>query len=187
MHRPLLLVSIVALCLSACGPREELTDEQRRQRSLALFANFQEQLLQQLQSAIGEAGFAGAVEKCHVVSPELEEQLAEEGFSVRRISERYRNPEHVPDDFEQRVLDQWRADLALGEKIDVVAERTDDGYRVMRPIKIANNLCLKCHGGPDTMDPAAAAKIDALYPGDRAKGYENIGELRGAFSVLWHR
>ncbi len=179
--------SLLATLLIACGDQSQLTDEQRRERSLALFADFQQQLLQELQTAIGESGFAGAVEKCHVVSPELETQLAEEGFSIRRISDRPRNPDHAPDEFEQRILEQWRESLANGEKIGVVAERTGENYRVMRPIKIANNLCLKCHGGPDSIDSAAAAKIDALYPEDRAKGYEQIGELRGAFSVVWHR
>jgi hypothetical protein len=40
--------------------------------------------------------------------------------------------------------------------------------------------CLKCHG--TDIDPAVAAKLDALYPKDMARGYK-AGDVRGAFTL----
>jgi hypothetical protein len=40
--------------------------------------------------------------------------------------------------------------------------------------------CLKCHG--ENLDPKVAAKLDALYPHDQARGYK-AGDVRGAFTV----
>lgn len=39
-------------------------------------------------------------------------------------------------------------------------------------------LCLACHGSE--LDPEVAARLDALYPQDEARGFE-VGELRGLF------
>jgi hypothetical protein len=44
----------------------------------------------------------------------------------------------------------------------------------------AAKICLTCHG--TNLDPALAAEIDSLYPGDKATGYSE-GDLRGAFWV----
>jgi hypothetical protein len=40
-------------------------------------------------------------------------------------------------------------------------------------------LCLKCHGGD--IDAKVAERLDALYPDDQARGY-NQGDIRGAFT-----
>jgi len=40
--------------------------------------------------------------------------------------------------------------------------------------------CLKCHG--EDIDPKVAAKLDALYPQDNARGYK-VGQVRGAFTL----
>jgi hypothetical protein len=51
------------------------------------------------------------------------------------------------------------------------------GY--VEPI-LVQPLCLTCHGDP--LAPDIAARIDELYPEDRAVGYE-IGDLRGVFWI----
>jgi hypothetical protein len=45
------------------------------------------------------------------------------------------------------------------------------------PTKI---VCLKCHGSE--IDPKIVAKLDELYPEDKAVGYKQ-GDIRGAFYV----
>ena len=40
--------------------------------------------------------------------------------------------------------------------------------------------CVTCHG--ETIAPSIAAKIDELYPADKATGFRE-GDLRGAFVV----
>ena len=41
-------------------------------------------------------------------------------------------------------------------------------------------MCLNCHG--KDIDREVVARIDALYPEDRARGYA-VGDLRGVFWV----
>ena len=43
-------------------------------------------------------------------------------------------------------------------------------------------LCLTCHG--ETLAPELAAAIAREYPNDQATGFK-LGELRGAFRVVW--
>ena len=42
-------------------------------------------------------------------------------------------------------------------------------------------VCTACYGGG--IAPEVAAALDALYPEDRAQGFE-VGEIRGAFSIV---
>jgi hypothetical protein len=41
-------------------------------------------------------------------------------------------------------------------------------------------ICLECHGA--NLAPEVAARLDALYPEDRARGFK-IGDIRGAFTL----
>jgi hypothetical protein len=156
-------------------------DAPEAQRALALFDSFQRDLKTELSAAIASGGTAGAIDRCHTVSPALEERLSREGITVRRISDRPRNPAHAPDEFEARALEYWSGELAAGRPLAPRAEQTDAGVRVMRPI-LVQGMCLACHGDPEQIEARTLAKIRARYPSDRATGYQE-GELRGAFSA----
>ena len=51
----------------------------------------------------------------------------------------------------------------------------------MKAIGTAEKPCLTCHGS--NIKPELAAKINSLYPEDKATGYK-AGELRGAFTIM---
>ncbi len=61
--------------------------------------------------------------------------------------------------------------------VDQQGQRT---YRYMKAIPTAEKPCLACHG--KALAPQVRARLDALYPEDRATGYE-AGEIRGAFTL----
>ena len=42
-------------------------------------------------------------------------------------------------------------------------------------------VCTVCHG--NGIAPEVAARLDALYPDDLARGFE-AGDIRGAFSIV---
>jgi hypothetical protein len=52
-------------------------------------------------------------------------------------------------------------------------------FRYMSAIP-TQKICLGCHG--KSIDPQVKAKLEALYPEDRATGFSE-GDLRGAFVI----
>lgn len=156
----------------------------QKERSIAAFAGLQKELGGALQKAVKTEGIAAAIASCRTLSPRIEAGKSTGEVRIRRISDRYRNPDHAPDPYEASILAQWKNDLAAGEKPGVLSAETDAGFRVMKPIIIGNGLCLQCHGAPAEMNPDAAREIARLYPDDRATGYK-LGDLRGAFTAVW--
>ena len=96
---------------------------------------------------------------------------------------RVRNPANAPDGIERDVLEQFSADLGLGQRARPARGRVRD--RPQRPGRAplharhpTDALCLTCHG--KSLAPEVAAAIARDYPGDQATGFEQ-GQLRGAF------
>ena len=133
-------------------------------------------------------GPAGAVQACSAVAMDLAGRHEKEGWRIRRVSDRLRNPQDAPDAYEARVLSRFLSMKASGtlkpasEAGEVVVEGGKRYLRYMKPIFIPGPLCLKCHGGPAEIAPDVKARLRQLYPEDQATGY-SIGDLRGAVSV----
>jgi hypothetical protein len=70
------------------------------------------------------------------------------------------------------------ATLERGEVVSVGNEKT---YRYMKALP-TNALCLSCHGAAEQMTPGIRAKLQALYPDDKATGYA-VGQIRGALTL----
>ena len=158
--------------------------EQSRQLALQLGG----QLKGELTKAIAEGGPIAAINVCYLRAPEIAAQLSQaSGARVGRTALRVRNPSNAPDELERTVLEQFAADLGSGpvdRPLEAVFEiRRGDAVerRYMRAIP-TDALCLTCHG--KTIAPELAAAIARDYPKDQATGFE-LGQLRGAFSVVW--
>ena len=171
-----ILTFLVSVLFLQCSP------DSSEKKLLGKFDEFQKGLQSRLQKAVKSRGFAGAIDTCKSASPEMEKEMST-GLIVRRVSDKPRNPMHIPDAFEAEVLAQWKAQISEGKKPAVYSKKTSAGFRVMKPIMIGAPLCLKCHGGPSELDKDAQAKLAELYPDDKATGYK-MGELRGAFSGI---
>jgi hypothetical protein len=52
-------------------------------------------------------------------------------------------------------------------------------FRYMKAIPTAE-LCVACHGAE--IPPDVAAKLEELYPQDKARGFQP-GDIRGAFTI----
>lgn len=135
-----------------------------------------------------EKGPAGALEACAAVAQDLARKHEGEGWRIRRVSDRPRNPADAPDAYEARVLAAFAQQHAKGqlrpdsEHVEVVTESGQRFVRYMKPITIPGALCLKCHGTPSDIAPDVQARIRKLYPRDRATGYK-VNDFRGAVSV----
>jgi hypothetical protein len=141
-----------------------------------------------MQVEVRARGPAGALEQCSKIALGLAKQHEEEGWRVRRVSVKYRNPADAPDEYEARVLDEFAALKAKGElqvdteHAEVVTEEGRRYLRYMKPIVLGSPVCLSCHGGPDDISPEVKAELQRLYPQDKSFGYR-IADLRGAVSV----
>jgi len=90
---------------------------------------------------------------------------------VKRTSDRPRNPEMAPDEWEREALAAFKADPSLKDR----CEKIGDGQQVFRyaiPV-VVEESCLQCHGEPrGELDPTGYAK-EGL----------RLGELKGIVSV----
>lgn len=183
IHKIIILIFLISI--ATCSESNQETTDERVYKSLEVFKNFQENLQNELKAGIEKGGVHGAVSFCKIKSSELETKAGLEGMTVKRISDKPRNPDHSPDDWEISVLQSWKAKLDNREKITIASTTTPDGkFRVMQPILIKNSMCLSCHGDPKTMQPPTLEILNKLYPKDKAKGYA-MHDLRGAFSATW--
>jgi hypothetical protein len=117
-------------------------------------------------------------EVCRPVGERAGRIAAENGWMVRQLSERYRNPAHEADPEARRVLRRMGEDgtlMGLWMRAEVDGR---PGHRYYRRI-IVEPACLACHG-------ARNARPDFVrkgYPADRAYGFEP-SDLRGVYSVF---
>lgn len=106
------------------------------------------------------------------------------GWSVRRVTDKARNPLDMPDAYERQVLAEFEKRLGGGEKEVARYEVVEEGgvryARFMKAIAV-EAVCLTCHGSSEVA-PDVAERIKTLYPHDRAMGYQ-LGDLRGALSI----
>ena len=145
-------------------------------------------LLSVLDEEIKKGGAEGAVGVCREKAPAMAKAASEKsGWAIRRVSLKNRNPKAVPDAWEEAVLKEFDKRAAAGEKptsLEKGAVVTVDGKQMYRYMKAlpTQDLCLNCHGTPDRISPAVQAKLQELYPADKAVGY-HLAEIRGAMTI----
>lgn len=148
-------------------------------------AAFGEALKEELINGMNNGGPVTAIGACNEKAPAIAAAKSQEGWKVGRTSQKLRNQKNAPDAWEQAALAEFEARKAKGEtadklaKAEIVTENGQKTFRFMKAIPTAP-LCLACHG--KELKPEVAARLDALYPGDQARGYGD-GELRGAFTL----
>lgn len=178
-----LLPTLLAGCVSA-PPADMSWVPQARSVSTAV----PPKLLAVLQEEIARGGPEGAIAACRDQAPALARAASEQtGWTVRRVSLRNRNPKAVPDAWERAALEDFDRRAAAGEppaQLERVEVVNDGGRRLQRYMRAlpTQDLCVQCHGTPDRISPAVAAKLTQIYPQDRAVGYR-VGQIRGAITL----
>jgi hypothetical protein len=146
-------------------------------------------LLSVLQDEIARSGPEGAIGACNEKAPAMARAASEQsGWAIRRVSLRNRNPKAVPDAWERAVLEDFDRRAAAHEPVGGL-ERSElvkeaDGRSVQRYMRALPTieLCTQCHGQTAQMKPAVLARLQAMYPNDRAVGYAP-GDIRGAITL----
>lgn len=150
--------------------------------SLAVMEETKKTLGGELKAAMIRGGIAEAVAYCNVHALPLTDSIGQRyNATVKRVTDKPRNPANAPTQAERKHLDHWRNLIAAGDQRVVTEEESAEAYHYYMPIKI-EPLCLNCHGMPgETVTAESQALIAAKYPNDKATGYQ-VGDLRG----LWH-
>lgn len=177
-YRPYLLLLLILPLLSACaGDKEEqeITQGDIERAQMAL-QPFKEDLLSALGSAL-EKDPASAIQVCQSKASQIAARRGRGGVKMGRTSHRLRNRNNAPAPWMKPLLDAY----AQGsEDRPYRTVRVDDdmiGY--VEPI-ITKPVCLTCHGA--NISEPIAAQLYALYPNDKATGFESE-EFRGLFWV----
>ena len=179
-----LAAALAAVIVTAAPAAEDLAP--RLEASKAAVMGLAKSLKSELEAAMKAGGPVQAIAVCNEEAPEIAaEQSAAHQVYVGRTSLRLRNPENAPDDWEQGVLEDFERRHAAGEaaetlvRYEVVEGEAGPEFRYMKAIP-TGEVCLACHGAD--LRPEVAARLDELYPQDRARGFA-VGDLRGAFTV----
>ena len=162
--------------------RFEQALREARQVSTELTEKVRGLLLQEIE----RGGIVNAVRVCSGLAQEITHQFNRStGHYARRVSLRYRNPKNIPDDYEQRKLEEFdflnREKRLENEYMEVVKEGSQEYLRYMKPL-VAIPLCLVCHGPKENIPSEIKAILTEKYPDDRATGFLS-GDVRGTISV----
>ncbi len=147
-----------------------------------LVAGFTGELREELMAALSGGDAVGVIEVCATKAPEIAAAHSAGGWSIRRVSDRSRNPDNRATTTETVILLGF-ADTAVTPPFVETWEELDSlkAYRYYKPIR-TEPLCLKCHGDLQTLAPGVMDAVKKRYPSDRATGYK-AGELRGMLVV----
>lgn len=190
--RALIVFSISALLLISCGQKSDqesakADDILLMTTSGKLIVRFQKELKSELVAAMNLGGPVNAISVCQVRAPEIAAGFSNEFWSIRRVTDKNRNPDNLATEHELEILGSFADTAATGpahyyEWVDSADTRTFCFYM---PIRVMP-LCINCHGAEADIDDATRATLSELYPDDKAVGYK-AGDLRGMFvvEVIW--
>ena len=192
MKTTLLCTGVFLLFLS-CGPSsssesdataadiQQAYDAGRRISTLA-----QATLLSQVGQALAEGDAAHAVRFCNVEASAVVDSLNRaHNCTVHRLTPRRRNPANkIESSYDRIAWNSFRSAKPADNADTVLLDRgvTPVYYK---PIFIASELCLQCHGSRSTQIALSTLEtIDSLYPEDAAVNYV-LGDLRGMWKVAY--
>lgn len=140
-----------------------------------------------LMEAIEKGGPAYAVEFCNTRALPITDSVSKHfNASIRRVSDRPRNPKNKANQKELEVIKKYKSQLADGEKLEPLVQEENSKKQFYYPI-LTSGICLKCHGSTDNdINSETLNKLNTLYPSDEAIGYEE-NQVRGIWSIIFER
>ncbi len=202
LNRFMIFVACLALGFGACSKPQEQTKSEiaqpKRTLDTAYYLERGDDLVSSAKQTISTA-LVGAMEKggvkyaatfCNVAAYPIVDSLSTaHRATIRRVSDKPRNPKDAMDEEESKVFSFFKEKLKQpnAELMPIVMQTNDSTVSYYSPIKISMPTCLKCHGevGKDVKTEDYAI-LKTLYPDDKAIGYKQ-GDLRGMFSIRFSR
>lgn len=117
-------------------------------------------------------------EVCAPVGEEAKRVAEANGWTVRQLAEKYRNPVNTADREAARFIHTFTADPSV-QGVWIRTEMNGvPGMRYLRRIEVKES-CMPCHGTRDSRPEF----IKTGYPRDRAYNFD-VGDIRGVYSVF---
>ncbi len=188
MRNPISIFTVFVSCIfllaiTDCGEKAA-SDAELARASRHMANSFMGELKAELYAAIEDSGVIAAIAICAERAPEISARYSSlPGWTVKRVSAKYRNPNNAPDEFETESLEilENRPANAGDEYFNWVDENGEKSFRFLKVIKMKAR-CLNCHGDKDKFDNDLLTILEEKYPDDQATGFK-LDEHRGAFSV----
>lgn len=114
-------------------------------------------------------------EVCKPVGMKAKQLSQEEGWQVKQVAKKYRNPDHAPQTLQETMA---IAQFENNPNLVSFAETKEDGLHYYRRITV-DGSCLACHGAKADRP----AFVKAKYLEDLAYDFQ-AGDLRGIYSVV---
>jgi len=179
-----LFLILFLLVASIHATAEEITNKANLEsEAMGIVKKFAGSLKPQLKKAIQSGGLEQAVNICSVEAPKIARELSEQtDWNIKRVSLKPRNNNAVPNDSEEKILQQFNQRQIQGESPSTItySEITNNKFRFMKAQSV-EAICLNCHG--KSVAPNVKNVIKQHYPEDSAMGY-SLGQIRGAFSLV---
>jgi cytochrome c553 len=139
---------------------------------------------QNLMGTIQKKGTLEALAFCNIQAMPLTDSMAtKHKATIKRISDKNRNPNNKANAEELKYIAQFKTDLAAKKEIKPVVIEKENKVQFYYPIE-TNSMCLQCHG--KQIKPEVSKQIMKLYPKDLAIGY-NENEVRGIWSITFDK
>jgi hypothetical protein len=175
------------LMLISCGSKESSTTERidstyvSRGNVIAKISF--ETISGELQKALADGGIENALHYCNERAYPITDSLAiAHGVSIKRVSNKNRNPSNRSDKVEDYLIKGFSIELSEGKELTPKLILKDDTILFYKPI-ITNALCLNCHGTAGReLTLQNDSLIRKLYPYDKAVGYQ-VNQLRGLWRI----
>ena len=151
-----------------------LSTQASEQEAMKAIKSLGQSLKKELKMAMKKSP-SHAVSVCNTQAMKVTKAAAKKAIAVGRVSLKNRNPNNLPKDWMSAFVEKYHEKKI--KKPYVVVDITKNKKGILKPIK-TGPLCLKCHGS--NIDSLTEAKINSLYPNDKAVGYK-VGEIRGFF------
>lgn len=168
---------------------EESVKQEYLQKGGKIANATQAELMKNVKQAMKKGGPVYAIEFCNVHALSIKDSLSHlHDCEIQRIALKYRNPMDEPQtERGKEQLNRYKRAHQDGETIKPEVYVFDDRIEYYKPIFIAMETCLKCHGEPgkDIAD-ATLEEINERYPDDLATGYA-LNDFRGAWKITFRK
>jgi hypothetical protein len=175
-------IGLIIFVFSGCGGK--IADADMAAAARSMVGQYAEELKTELYAALEDSGTVWAVRICSERAPEISAHYSSiPGWTLKRVSARYRNPQNAPDEFESESLEilENRPATSGDEYYRWEEEGGHKSFRFMKAIKV-KATCLNCHGDKEKFSDELKQVLEEKYPDDNAFGF-SIDDYRGALSV----
>ena len=174
--------------LFACGSKDSIQTKEKIDSTYIIRGNAIakisfETISGELKQALENGGIEHALRYCNEKAYPITDSLSlANQVSIKRVSNKNRNPKNKADKMEEFLIKGFGNDLNEKNELTPRLVLKDDSVIYYKAI-LTQPLCLTCHGQPEReLTFETDSLIRTLYPRDKAFGYQ-ANQVRGLWRI----